>query len=134
MGGVSSPLTEEAVEALLEAALDPTLEATVFFLSLPSSARLACRAAFEADTMVEDSYVWSVVGNAIGKMQDKRIVKHPTSDFRFVRHRRKIVEGLLTNQPEIYPSVSRFWESFGFLPRISVHVGGWLNSESKKLS
>lgn len=105
MGGVSSPLTEEAVEALLEAALDPTLEATVFFLSLPSSARLACRAAFEADTI-------SCVGlvecseKSIRKMQDKRIVKHPTSDFRFVRHRRKIVEGLLTNQPAVYPSVS----------------------------
>lgn len=52
MGGVSSPLTEEAVEAFCEAALDEIFEATVFFLSLPSSARFACRAAFEADTMV----------------------------------------------------------------------------------
>lgn len=51
MGGVSSPLTEEAVEAFCEAALDEIFEATVFFLSLPSSARFACRAAFEADTM-----------------------------------------------------------------------------------
>ena len=52
MGGVSSPLTEDADEALFEAALDETFDATVFFLSLPSSARLACRAAFEADTIV----------------------------------------------------------------------------------
>ena len=52
MGGVSSPLTDDAEEALLEAALEPTLEATVFFLSFPSSARLACRAAFEADTIL----------------------------------------------------------------------------------
>lgn len=54
MGGDSSPLTEEASEPTD----DPTaeallaLEATVFFVSLPSAARFAWRAAFDAETMV----------------------------------------------------------------------------------
>lgn len=44
---VASPLTELALEAFLEAAR----EAGVFF-SLPAAARLASRAAFDAETMV----------------------------------------------------------------------------------
>ena len=39
--GVSSPLSEEAVEVFLEAFLEATLEAAVFLGSLPSAARLA---------------------------------------------------------------------------------------------
>ena len=46
----SSPLTEEAVETFLELAFDDSLEVAVFFLS-PSAARLAWRAALDAETI-----------------------------------------------------------------------------------
>jgi hypothetical protein len=45
-------LTDDADDPAFEAALEETFEAAVFFFSVPVSARLAWRAAFEAETMV----------------------------------------------------------------------------------
>lgn len=51
-GGVSSPLTDEAEEAFCEVAFEESLEVGVFFfVSVPASARLAWRAAFDAETI-----------------------------------------------------------------------------------
>ena len=51
-GGVSSPLTEDAEDPFCDAFLEASLEAGVFFLSVPASARFAWRAAFDAETML----------------------------------------------------------------------------------
>ena len=55
MGGVSSPLTDEASEpaseTFFDAFLDAAFETTVFLGSFPSATRFAWRAAFEAETI-----------------------------------------------------------------------------------
>src|SRR2546421_85690 len=85
-GGVSSPLTEEACEpltdAFLELCFDANFEAAVFFLS--PSARLAWRAAFEAETGIFLVALWKS-GSGVGGRCLRNIPLKP-KPCRFSRH------------------------------------------------